>query len=88
MVEKALKGDFIGARSMLDDLLIQYGLAAEDLLREIYRAVYDLNVPDDLKVRMVDRVGEVDFRLIQGSNDRIQLEALLSSFALLGKELL
>ncbi len=87
MVEKALKGDFLGARSMLDDLLIEYGLAAEDLIREIYRSVYDLSVPDEAKVEMVDRVGEVDYRLIQGSNARIQLEALLSSFALLGRGL-
>ncbi|MEE9593265.1 MAG: replication factor C small subunit [Thermoplasmata archaeon] len=87
LVETALTGDFLGARGMLDDLLLEYGLAAEDLLREIYRAVYDLNVPDRVKVEMVDRVGEADYRLIQGSNDRIQLEALLSRFALLGREL-
>ncbi|MFQ5918835.1 MAG: replication factor C small subunit [Thermoplasmata archaeon] len=87
LVETALTGDFLGARTMLDDLLLEYGLAAEDLLREIYRAVYDLSVPDRVKVEMVDRVGEADYRLIQGSNDRIQLEALLSRFALLGKDL-
>lgn len=87
MVETALRGDFLGARNMLDDLLIEYGLAGEDLLREVYRAVYDLSVPDEMKVRMVDRVGEADFRLIQGSNERIQLEALMSSFALMGREL-
>ena len=87
LVETALNGDFLSARSMLDDLLLEYGLAAEDLLREIYRAVYDLSVPDEVMVEMVDRVGEADYRLLQGSNDRIQLEALLSRFALLGREL-
>lgn len=87
MVEAALKGDFLAARNMLDELLIEFGLAGEDLLREVYRAVYDLNIPDGLKVRMVDRIGEADFRLIQGSNERIQLEALLSSFVLVGREL-
>lgn len=87
LVETALTGDFLEARGMLDELLLEYGLAAEDLLREIYRAVYDLNVPDRVKVEMVDRVGEADYRLIQGSNDRIQLEALLSRFALLGREI-
>ncbi len=87
LVETALNGDFLSARSMLDDLLLEYGLAAEDLLREIYRAVYDLSVPDRVMVEMIDRVGEADYRLIQGSNDRIQLEALLSRFALLGREL-
>lgn len=87
MVEAALKGDFLKARTMLDDLLIEYGLAAEDLMKEIYRSVYDLSIPDEIKVEMVDRVGETDFRLIQGSNPRIQLESLLSSFALMGRSL-
>ena len=32
-------------------------------------------------------LGETDFRLIEGSNERIQLEALLAHFALIGQEL-
>lgn len=87
LLETALKGDFLGARSQLDDLLIEFGLAAEDLLAEIYRAVYDLSVPDETKVEMVDRIGEADYRLLQGSNARIQLESLLAGFALLGEGL-
>ncbi len=87
MLEAAVKGDFLGARSQLDDLLIEYGLAAEDLLAEIYRSVYDLTLPDEAKVEMVDRIGEADYRLLQGSNARIQLESLLAGFALLGEGL-
>jgi len=30
-------------------------------------------------------VGEADFRLTEGANERIQLEALLASFVSLGK---
>ena len=39
------------------------------------------------KVRLIDRVGEAEFRLVEGSNERIQLEALLAHFVLAGQEL-
>jgi DNA polymerase III delta prime subunit len=30
---------------------------------------------------LIDRVGEAEFRIVSGSSDRIQLEALLAHFA-------
>jgi DNA polymerase III delta prime subunit len=35
----------------------------------------------------VDKVGEIEFRIVEGGNARIQLEALLSQFILAGKDL-
>ena len=72
---------------MLDQLLIEYGVSGEDIVRQLHRAIFDLNVPDDVKVRLLDRVGETDFRLVEGSNERIQIEALLAHFALVGEQL-
>ena len=72
---------------MLDRLLIEYGVSGEDVLRQLHRSVFDMNVPDEYMVRLLDRIGETDFRLIEGSNERIQLEALLAHFALIGQEL-
>ncbi len=87
LIEKALTGDFLRAREVLDRLLIEYGVSGEDVLRQLHRSVFDMNVPDEYKVRLLDRIGETDFRLIEGSNERIQLEALLAHFALIGQEL-
>jgi len=87
LIEVALEGDFIKARDELDELLIEYGLAGEDIIRQIHRTVFDLAIPDAFKVRLVDRIGETEFRLVEGSNERIQLENLLSNFALIGQEL-
>ena len=87
LIEKALTGDFLRAREVLDRLLIEYGVSGEDVLRQLHRSVFDMNVPDEYKVRLLDRIGETDFRLIEGSNERIQLEALIAHFALIGQEL-
>jgi len=42
----------------------------------------DMDIPDRDRVRLIDRIGEIDFRLTEGANERIQLEALLAYFAL------
>jgi replication factor C small subunit len=83
-IKTALKGDFVSARSMLDDLLLSKGLSGEDIVIQIHRAMLDMDIPDKDKVRLIDRIGEIDFRLTEGANERIQLEALLAYFALSG----
>jgi replication factor C small subunit len=84
LIETALDGDFMGARKRLDGLLIDYGLSGEDVIRQIHRSVFDLTIPDLQKVQLVDKVGEIEFRLVEGSNERIQIEALLAHFVLAG----
>jgi replication factor C small subunit len=86
LVETALKGDFLAARTQLDELLITYGLSGEDVVRQIHRSVFDLPVSDAAKVRLIDRIGEAEFRLVEGSNERVQIEALLAHFVLVGAE--
>ncbi len=86
LVELALKGDFMKAREKLDILLIEYGLSGEDIVSQIHRTIFDLPVKDEVKVRLIDRLGEVDFRLTEGASERIQLEALLAHFMLEGSK--
>ncbi|UCE39174.1 MAG: replication factor C small subunit [Thermoplasmata archaeon] len=87
LLTTALGGNFLEARAQLDDLLIMYGLSGEDVVRQIHRAIVDLPIPDHKKVQLVDKVGEVEFRIVEGGNERIQLEALLSQFILAGEDM-
>ncbi len=87
LLEVSLGGDFLKSRDALDHLLIEYGLSGEDVIRAVHRTVFDLSVPDAFRVRLIDRVGEAEFRLVEGSNERIQLEGLLAHFVLMGQEL-
>ena len=85
MLELAIAGKFEEARNKLYDLLIGQGLAGEDILEQVHREVFNLDLPERTKVELIDRVGEFDFRLIEGANERIQLEAMLAHFGLAGK---
>ena len=84
LIETALGGDFLKARGALDDLLLQYGLSGEDIIRQIHKSMFDTGIPDRLKVQLVDHIGEVEFRMVEGANERIQLEALLAHLVSVG----
>jgi len=81
----AYKGDFAKSRRKLEDLLTKQGLSGEDVVGQIYRAMFNIKeIPDRKKVELIDKIGEIDFRITEGANERIQLEALLACFVLSG----
>ena len=87
LINSALSGDFMAARNQLYDLLLNYGLSGEDIIKQIHQTIFDLTISDESKVRLIEKAGETEFRLIEGSNEHIQLEALLAQFALEGGKL-
>ncbi|PSP56732.1 replication factor C small subunit [Halobacteriales archaeon QS_1_67_19] len=82
MVTHALSGDFSKARSILDDLLTDKGMAGGDIIDQLHRSVWEFDLDDEAAVRLMDRVGEVDYRISEGANEQVQLEALLASLSL------
>jgi len=84
MLELALSGKFEEARTKLQELLIDRGLAGEDIIEQVHREIFNLKLPETTKVELLDRLGEFSFRLVQGANERIQLEAMLAHFGLIG----
>lgn len=81
MVALALDAKFKEARENLDKLVISYGLSGEDILLQVYREIPKLGIPEKKKMQLIEIVGEYNFRLVQGSNERIQMEAMLAQFA-------
>ena len=86
-LELALDGNYSGARERLDTLQITYGLAGEDVIRQMHRSVRDLEISDIVKVQMIEKLAEADFRLSEGANSRIQIEAVVANFAILGRNM-
>jgi len=86
MVELTLKGRFEDARRVLHDMLLKQGLSGEDIIREIHKQIYKLNLTEQAKIELIEKTGEYEYRLTQGGNDLIQLEALLAQFLLFAKK--
>jgi replication factor C small subunit len=82
MVGHAIDGDFTRARSILDELLTERGMAGGDIIDQLHRSIWEFELDDEDAVRVLERVGEADFRITEGANERVQLEAMLASLAL------
>ncbi|MEM4718101.1 MAG: replication factor C small subunit [Desulfurococcaceae archaeon] len=89
MLQNALSGNFEAARRKLRDLIINYGLSGLDVVKQVHKEIFsaDLKVPDELRIMIADLAGEIQFRLVEGADDEIQLNAFLARIALIGRKL-
>jgi replication factor C small subunit len=86
LLNLSLVGEFDGAESLLSHLLHERGIAANELINQCYRALLRRNMERRLKVRLIDHLGEADFRLSEGASTDIQMEALIARFVLSAQE--
>jgi len=89
MIKLALKGDFAAARNMLRKLMIEYGLSGQDVVKQMHREIFsnEIKIPEEARVLIADYLGEIHYRLVEGSDDDIQLSALLAWLSMLGSKL-
>jgi replication factor C small subunit len=87
MLTTAIKGDFLGARKQLRDMIQKYGVAGSDIIRQIHTELFRAEVPEPMKIKLADIVGEIDYRLVEGSDEEVQLSALLAKLVEAGTEL-
>jgi replication factor C small subunit len=80
VLEAAVEGDFVKSRELLTDVMVNHGLSGLDVIKQVQKAVWDLEIDDKRKIKMIERCGEIEFRLVEGSDEFIQLEALLAGF--------
>ena len=84
MINKALVGDFLGARTILRETMVLQGTSGEDMVTQIYqevsKRVVEGKMEPDFYIDLINSIAECDFRIREGANPRIQLEALLTKF--------
>ena len=82
MVTDALDGDFTKARATLDTLLTETGMAGGDVIDQLHRSVWEFELSEREAVRLMERIGEADYRIAEGANEQVQLESLLAALSL------
>jgi len=83
LLELAKKADFAGAKKQLLTVQLEYGLSGSDIIKQLQAAIWQMkDVDDRKKLEMVKQCGEAEFRMVEGSDEFIQLEALLAAFTL------
>jgi len=81
----AIKHEFIKSRNSLFKIMLNYGLSGLDIIKQIQREILQLDIEDKIKMNIVEKCGEIEFRMVEGSDAFIQLEALLAYISYLVK---
>jgi replication factor C small subunit len=82
LLDLSIAGEFDEAEKILSDLIRGRGIAPNELINQCYRTLVRRDIDRTLKVRLIDALGETDFRLSEGASSEIQMEALLARFVL------
>ena len=86
ILSKALAGQFDDARDGIDSLLMSRGLSGFDIIRGLHSAIRNERIQAKQKLEVIMALGEAEFRLVEGSSERIQLDALLAKLTYIGQE--
>ncbi|MEK6925846.1 MAG: replication factor C small subunit [Nanoarchaeota archaeon] len=84
VLDYALSGDFQKSREKLLDVMLKESISGQDVIKAVQKEIWNLPVEPDLKVRLTEKTGEIEFRIVEGSDPFIQLQSLLASFVLAG----
>ena len=77
----AAKGSFLEARDKLLKTMLEYGMSGPDVVKQISKEIWNTDIADERKLKTLVSCGEAEFRIVEGSDEFIQLEALLATLA-------
>lgn len=80
IVKWLLNEKFNVAYEKINELKILKGLALQDILSEVHKFVHRIELPIDIMLNLLDNMAEIEKRLMIGTNENIQLTALVAAF--------
>ena len=83
MMSLALQNKFIQAREKLVETMLDYGLSGLDVIKQMQKEAFELEVEPRLKMLLIEKCADIEFRMVEGADEFVQLEALLSVIATL-----
>jgi replication factor C small subunit len=86
ILKLALDGRISEAKTKILSTMLNYGLSGLDTIKIMNKHVWDMDIPDSQKIWLIDRIGEYEFRIVEGADEFLQIESLLAQFALAKKK--
>ncbi len=83
LLELSLNNEPLKAIKVLDALLLENGLSGQEIVAQLRRNVRSIGLSQNSVAKILHILGRIDFNLIDCSNERIQLEALISELTMI-----
>jgi replication factor C subunit 3/5 len=75
-----LNDDFTTAVKSIAELKELRGVALQDILTEVHLFVHKIDFPQHIRIIILNKIAEVEYRLASGTSEKIQLSSLVAAF--------
>ncbi|NWI19544.1 RFC5 factor, partial [Crypturellus soui] len=75
-----LNQDFSTAYRKISELKTLKGLALQDILTEIHLLVHRVDFPPSIRIQLLIKLADIEYRLAAGTSEKIQLSSLIAAF--------
>ncbi|EEE57895.1 hypothetical protein OsJ_08571 [Oryza sativa Japonica Group] len=75
-----LNESFSTSFKCISDMKMRKGLALVDIIREVTMFVFKIQMPSDVRIKLINDLADIEYRLSFACNDKLQLGALISTF--------
>ncbi len=82
----ALEKKFLEARKILAELMLERGLSGIDVIKAFHKEILDAPIEERQKAELIDKLGEYEFRIVEGGSEDLQMEAFLAQVAAIDKK--
>ena len=62
--------------------MLNYGLSGIDIIKQLHKEVWKLSIVPEKRLEMMKDCAEIEFRMVEGSDEFLQLESLIARFIL------
>ncbi|CAF2740708.1 unnamed protein product [Rotaria sp. Silwood2] len=80
IVNVLLNENFTVASQRLSTLKTTKGYALADILTELHRYVHKIDFPREIRIHLLIKMSDIEYRLANGATEKLQLSALISAF--------
>lgn len=79
----ALEKKFLEARKILAELMLERGLSGIEVIKAFHREILEAPIEEKQKAMLIDKLGEYEFRIVEGGCEDLQMEAFLAQISAL-----
>ncbi|XXG60676.1 hypothetical protein AAC387_Pa04g2520 [Persea americana] len=76
-----LNEPFAASFRYISEIKMKKGLALVDIVREVTMFIFNIKMPSDARVQLINDLADIEYRLSFGCNDKLQLGALVTGFS-------
>ncbi len=85
IIKKALSNEFFTSLTIMENLIIDEGISADDIIKQLMKRTLELNIPNKrIIVELVDIIGETHWRISEGADELITFKWMIAKMAKLG----